>query len=138
VDSDDYVCGIKGEVVNAIRPGNVLVNCQAGTVIILVKAVPADVSNILKRDTADNSMRRWHKIAPNLKPFPFPLKDPEPHTLLPLRNAQQFSMSTGLIAIHKSQPSSEFSQARQPRNTLPGPMNHFAANPSAFPPIGGS
>src|SRR5690348_331376 len=79
-------------------------------------------------------------LPPSLNPLPLPLNCVlfGSQTLVAARNAQQLVINTGCVPIHKSQLSSEFSHARQPLNTLPGPRLHFAVKPSAFPPTGGS
>src|SRR3954467_3790061 len=71
---------------------------------------------------------------PSLNPFPSPAVL-LPDRTLPFRNAQQLSMVTTSSDAKKSQPSSALFQARQPRNTLPGPMRSLAAKPSAFSPL---
>src|SRR5262245_35480423 len=73
---------------------------------------------------------------PSLKPLPSPAVL-LPETTLPFENAQQLSIVTTSSDAKKSQPSSALFQARQPRNTLPGPMRSLAAKPSAFSPMVG-
>src|SRR4029079_16221045 len=71
---------------------------------------------------------------PSLKPLPSPCGLLLPLKVLPLEKAQQLSITTTSLAAKKSQPSSALFQARQPRNTLPGPIRRLGANPSAFSP----
>src|ERR1700722_16734704 len=72
---------------------------------------------------------------PSLKPFPSPAKLAIFRRFVPFRKLQQFVMITGNGAANRSNPSSQFSQARQPLITLSGPRPaNLASIPSAFSP----
>src|ERR1041385_3306930 len=59
---------------------------------------------------------------PSLKPLPSPFVLFWPAPILPFAMDQEFSITTTSFEANKSQPSSALFQARQPLNTLPGPM----------------
>jgi len=62
-------------------------------------------------------------LLPALKPLPFPEAGfPVPELEYPWPMAQEFSTITGTSCEMKSQPSSEFHQARQPRNIVLAPV----------------
>src|SRR6266498_931437 len=119
----------------ALPSAPVIVIATWGELVRLQNAVPLPLARL---SNAYEFLTMWTAppspslvgAPPSLNPFPSPAVL-LPDRTLPLRNAQQLSMVTTSSDAKKSQPSSALFQARQPRNTLPGPMRSLAAKPSA-------